>query len=88
MEVNGSEIRGGVSGTGDDFEVALDGNRWKRYQTDLAYSPDGNLVLKLRDYTTLETVIRRIGEGRAIDEEIRSIEDLAAYLERCTEKPE
>jgi hypothetical protein len=83
MEVDGSEFRGGVMGAREDFEVALEGGQWKRFQTDLAYSPDGNLVLRLREYTTLDIVTRRIGDSVPIAEEMSSIEDLAAYLERC-----
>jgi hypothetical protein len=83
MEVDGSEFRGGVTGAGEDFEVTLEGGQWMRFRTDMAYSPEGNLILRLREFATLETVVQRVGEGVAIVEEITSIEDLAAYLERC-----
>jgi hypothetical protein len=57
MEVDGSEFRGGVTGAREDFEVALEGGQWKRFQTDLAYS-----LMKfgpaIGEYTTLDIVIR------------------------------
>lgn len=83
IEVDDSELRGGMTGSGEDFEIAMEDGLWRRYQTAPAYSPDGNLVLILRDYTTLETVVQRIGDGEIIAEEISSIEDLATYLNKC-----
>lgn len=79
-----SEFYGGVTGAREDFEVAADSGRWMRFRTDMAYTPDGNLILRLRDYITLGTVIRRTGDGMEIAEQIDSIEDMVAYLERCT----
>ena len=86
IEVDGSEIRGGITGTPEDFEIALEGGQWKRFQADLACTPEGELILILRDYESLETVVRKVGDGVSVDEEIASIEDVASYLERCVSK--
>ena len=54
-----------------------------RFLTDLATTPAGEPVMRLREYSTWEVVYERISEGQPIDEKIESIEDLAAFLERC-----
>jgi hypothetical protein len=54
-----------------------------RFETDLAVTPAGEPVMRLRDYCTWEVVYERTSEGTPLDERMECIEDLAAYLERC-----
>ncbi len=54
-----------------------------RFLTDLATTPAGEPVMRLREYSTWEVVYERISEGQPIDEKIECIEDLATFLERC-----
>jgi hypothetical protein len=74
---------GGTCGACANFEVEREGGRWMRFETDLAATPAGEPVMRLRDYSTWEVVYERTSEGTPIDESIESIEDLVAYLERC-----
>ncbi|OPY49644.1 MAG: hypothetical protein A4E48_02174 [Methanosaeta sp. PtaU1.Bin060] len=83
IEVEGPEFFGGVTGAGEDFEVALVDGKWRRFETALARTPKGELIMRLRGCTTLEMVYERVGEGEIIDEEMDGIEDLAKYLEWC-----
>ena len=76
---------GGLTGGSESFEVALEEGIWKRFPTDLAKTPDGHVRMRLREFCALDVVLERVGEGVPLDEEIRCIEDLAAYLERCIE---
>ena len=61
----------------------MENGQWMRFETDLATTPAGELVLRLRAYSTWDVVYKRISEGTPIDEKIETIEDLAAYLELC-----
>ena len=74
---------GGSCGAPQNFEVEREGDCWMRFETDLAATPAGEPVLRLRGYGTWEVVYERIGEGKPIDERMEGIEDLAAFLERC-----
>jgi hypothetical protein len=74
---------GGICGGGANFEVEQEGDCWMRFETDLAVTPAGEPVMRLREYSTWEVVYQRTGEGRPINEKMECIEDLAAYLERC-----
>ena len=83
IDVEGQNYYGGTVGAPANFEVEREGDRWMRFETDLARTPHGEPVLRLRDYATWDVVCERISEGSPIDERIECIEDLAAYLERC-----
>ncbi|MFZ3147714.1 MAG: hypothetical protein WA137_01590 [Methanothrix sp.] len=83
IDVEDGVFYGGTCGAGINFEVEREGDRWMRFETDLATTPAGEPVLGLRNYSTLEVVYERISKGAPIDEKIESIEDLAAFLERC-----
>jgi hypothetical protein len=85
IEIYGSDLVGGLTGGSESFEVAMDDGIWKRFPTDLAYTPEGHLRMRLRDFSVLEVVIERVGDGVSLEEEIGCIEELAAYLERCIE---
>lgn len=74
---------GGTCAACANFEVEREGGRWMRFETDLATTPAGELVMRLRGYCTWDVVHERISEGTPIDEKMESIEDLAAFLERC-----
>ena len=78
---------GGTCGASQNFEVEREGDRWMRFETDLATTPAGELVLRLRGYSTWDVVYERISKGTPIDETVESIEDLAAFLERCFVRP-
>lgn len=78
---------GGTCGACRNFEVAQEGDRWVRFETDLATTPAGELVLRLRGYSSWEVVYERISKGTPIDDTMESIEDLAAFLERCFVRP-
>jgi len=86
IEIYGHGFLGGLTGGSESFEVALEDGIWKRFPTDLAQTLDGHLRMKLRNYITLDVVLERLGDGIPLEEEIRSIEDLAAYLDRCIEQ--
>ncbi len=73
----------GTCGASQNFEVEREGDRWMRFLTDLATTPAGELVMRLREYSTWEVVYKRVSEGQPIGENVESIEDLAAFLERC-----
>jgi hypothetical protein len=81
IEVNGSEFCGGVQGIGQSFEVAQERGKWKRYNTDLALNPRGDIVIRLIGGTTWGIVLERVSEGEALQDGFENIEDLAAYLE-------
>jgi len=83
IDVEGPNYYGGTVGASANIEVDRDGEKWMRFETDLARTPKGELVLRLREYTTWDVVYERISEGSPIDDRIECIEDLAAYLERC-----
>lgn len=80
IEVRGSSFLGGLTGVSGSFEVALEDGFWKRFPTDLAYTPEGDLRMRLRDFSILEVVLERVGDGVPLEAEISCIEDLAAYL--------
>ncbi len=83
IDVAGPEFLGGTCSAAENFEVALENGRWKRFPTDLARTPHGEPVLMLRDYATWDVVYERVSQGTPIEEEIEALEDLALYLERC-----
>jgi len=74
---------GGCCGGSSNFEVGREGGRWLRFEADLAATPAGEPVMRLREYSTWEVVYERTSEGLPIEENVESIEDLAAFLERC-----
>lgn len=76
-------LYGGCCGASQNFEVERQGGQWMRFETDLATTPAGEPVMRLRDCSTWEVVYERTGESRTIEEQMESIEDLAAFLERC-----
>jgi hypothetical protein len=82
IDVAGSDLVGGTHAASVNYEVEKEGDQWKRFKTDLAKTQKGELVLRLRGLATWDVAYERIGEGAAIDLEIETIEDLAAYLER------
>jgi hypothetical protein len=74
---------GGTCGAPANFEVERESDRWMRFETDLSTTPAGELVLRLRGYSTWDVVYERVSDGTPIDEKLDSVEDLAAFLERC-----
>ncbi len=78
-----SDFYGGTCGACTNFEVEREDGQWKRFETDLAWTPKGEPVLWLREYTTWDVVYDRMSDGLPLEEEIECIEDLAAYLEKC-----
>lgn len=85
IEIYGNDFLGGLIGGSEGFEVAIENGIWKRFPTDLAHTPEGHLCMLLRNFSTLEVVIERVGGGVSLEEKISCIEDMAAYLERCIE---
>ncbi len=83
IDVEGSDFYGGTIGASTNFEIDREDGQWKRFETDLAKTPQGELILRLRGGTTWDVVYDRIAEGVAIEEKIETIEDLAAYLVKC-----
>ena len=82
IEIDGQEFHGGVTGASENFEIALEEGEWKCFDTKLACTPSGDIVLKLINCTTLDLVFERVGKGTKIQEAIETIDDLAAYLEK------
>ena len=83
IDVEGGEFCGGTCGAASNVEVVREDGRWMCFETDLAATTAGEPVLRLRGYSTWDVVFERISEGVPLDEKIDSLEDLAAYLERC-----
>lgn len=83
IDIEESEFRGGVRGTTKDFEISREDGVWKRFDTDLAYTPDGHLCLRLKEFKALDVITERTGECEPVIVEINTVEDLAAYLEEC-----
>lgn len=83
IDVDSSEFRGGVTGMRECFEVAMEDGKWKRFGVDLAETPEGDLLIRIIGWTTWDLIFERTTEGEPIDEKIDTIEDLAAYLEKC-----
>ncbi len=54
-----------------------------RYEIEMAWTPKGEPVLRLRNYSCWDLVYDRISDGTQIDEKIETICDLVEYLERC-----
>lgn len=82
-DVVGRNFFGCICAASVNYEVDREDGQWKRFETDLAQMRKGEWVLRFRGYATWDVVYERIGEGALIDSEINTIEDLAAYLERC-----
>ena len=84
-EVDGGRIAfsGGAVGDCPSFEVRRENGQWMRYEIEMAWTPKGEPVLRLRNYSCWDLVYDRISEGTQIDEDIKTIEGLAEYLERC-----
>lgn len=82
IDIRDDGFCGGVTGTGEDFEVAFVDGKWKRFDSSPAQT-DGEPHIMLIEYTTLDLVIERIGDGMPINEVIDTIDDMAMYLERC-----
>ncbi len=47
IDVEGSGFYGGTTGADTDFEVDREDGQWKRFETDLAKTPGGELILRL-----------------------------------------
>lgn len=75
IRVQGSEISGRIIGLGGPREVVQESGKWVVYPLDLAVS-NGDLVMENGDLK-----LTRSGPGTDIGDEIKSIEDLAAWLE-------
>ena len=86
IDVVDSEFFGGTCGASVNYEVDKEDGQWKRFETDLAKTQKGELVLRLREWATWDVVYERIGKSTVIDTEIKTIEDLAVYLEKCIEE--
>ncbi len=84
IDIEDAGFYGGVTGTGTDFELAFAEGRWKRFCTEPA-QVDGEPMLRLIEYSTIDLILERIGNGEPIDARIDSIDDMAVYLERCIE---
>ncbi|MCK9406899.1 MAG: hypothetical protein M0Q47_10890 [Methanothrix sp.] len=84
-EVGGGRIAfsGGAVGDCPSFEVKRENGQWMRYEVEMAWTPKGEPVLRLRNYSCWDLVYDRISDGTQIDEKIETIYDLAEYLERC-----
>ena len=76
-------ISGGAVGACQNFEVIKENGQWVRYEIEMAWTPKGEPVLRLRDYSCWDLVYDRISDRTQIDEKIETIEGLAEYLERC-----
>jgi hypothetical protein len=85
IDMEGNEFFGGTCGACTDFEVTREGDRWMRFETSPAWTANGEPVLRLLGYSIWDVVYERISEGTLIDVKMESIEDLAAFLERCFE---
>jgi hypothetical protein len=83
IDVEEAGFYGGTCGASTNFEVCPENGQWMRFETDLATTPAGELVIGLRGYSTWDVVYKRISEGTPIEKKIETLEDLAAYLERC-----
>ncbi|MGV8126445.1 MAG: hypothetical protein ACP5PV_04435 [Methanothrix sp.] len=55
-----------------------------RYPCHPAWAAAGEPVLRLRGCSTWEAVYERAEDGVAVLENVESIEDLAAFLDKCT----
>ncbi len=82
IDICDHEFYGGVSGASENFELALVDGKWVRFNTELAQT-DGEPHLTLIEYTTIDLVIERTGDGTPIEDKIETIDDIAMYLERC-----
>jgi hypothetical protein len=83
IDLEDGELYGGTCGAESDFELARDEGQWMRYATVLASTPAGEPVLRLYGYSTWDVVFERVSEGVPLEVKLETIEDLAAYLERC-----
>jgi len=77
------EFSGGATGACQNFEVKREKGQWMRYEIDLAWTAEGEPVLRLRDYSAWDLVYSCVSDGIPVDEQIECIEDLAEYLEKC-----
>lgn len=75
IRVQGSKISGRIIDLGGPREVVQESDKWVVYPLDLAVS-NGDLVVENGDLK-----LTRSGPGTDIGDEIKSIEDLAAWLE-------
>lgn len=78
-----NDFSGGATGSCQNFEVRREMGQWMRYEIDMAWTPKGEPVLRLRGYSSWDLVYNCISDGTPIDEKIQNIDDLAEYLERC-----
>jgi len=79
----GIELSGGATGACQNFEIRREEGQWVLYEMEVAWTAKGEPVLRLRDYSCLDLVYNRVSDGKPVDEQIESIDDLAEYLERC-----
>ena len=84
IDIEEAGFYGGVTGTDNDFEVALADDKWKRFCTEPA-QVGGEPMLKLIEYSTLDLILARVGNGMPIDARIDTVDDMAIYLEKCVE---
>ncbi len=82
IDIEDAGFYGGVTGTGNDFEIAFYDGGWKRFCIEPAQA-DGEPKLKLIEYSTLDLILERIGKGEPIDARIDTVDDMAIYLEGC-----
>lgn len=84
IDIDDAGFYGGVTGTGCDFQVIIVQGRWKRFCAEPA-QVDGEPMLRLIEYSTLDLILERTGVGEPIDARMDTIDDMAAYLEGCIE---
>ena len=77
------EFSGGATGACRNFEIRREEGQWMRYEIEMAWTPKGEPVLRLRDYSAWDLVYNPVSDGRLVEERIDSIDELAEYLERC-----
>ena len=79
----GIEFSGGAVGACQNFEIIKENGQWVRCEIEMAWTAKGEPVLRLRNYSCWDLVYNRVSDGKPVDEQIESIDDLAEYLERC-----
>ncbi|MGA9099358.1 MAG: hypothetical protein WB392_10555 [Methanotrichaceae archaeon] len=84
IDIGDAGFYGGVTGTDSDFEVVFADGKWKRFCTEPA-QVNGEPMLMLIEYSTLDLILTRVGSGMPIDAQIDTIDELATYLERCVD---
>lgn len=76
IKVRGNKFSGGVRCLGPCWEIVFESGKWIKYSLDIATTPQGDIAIVNGDFKVV-----RIGNGNPLDLNIRTIQEMASWLE-------